>query len=92
MEKLLKLMQDINEKDKLDHFFYGFFIYNISIYILLFFFPLFISSIISFSLVFIIAFLKEVYDFYHPNHKFSIMDIVYTIIPGIIQTLILFYF
>ena len=68
------------QHDKLLHFFYGFFIFVIS--------DIFINDWYSIIPVFIIAIVKELYDKISKKGTPEIMDVVFTILPAIILTLI----
>ena len=66
--------------DKALHFMFGFLIFN--------FFTIFFGNILALIIITIIAIIKEIYDHYVPYHEMSIMDIIYGVVPGVIQTLI----
>jgi len=66
--------------DKILHFFYGFFIYAISL--------IFLDRYYDLIPVFIIAIGKEIYDKITKKGTPEVMDFVYTIAPSVILTLI----
>ena len=71
MEKLLKLMEIRN--DYMLHFFYGWLIVNIL--------DMFFDQKTYLIVIASIAIGKEVYDYFHPNHSFDLLDIVWTMLP-----------
>lgn len=81
IEKILIKASNI-DKDKLLHFFYGFITFNIA--------SIFLSFWFSLLIVGIVGILKEVYDCRDINHETSILDFIYTILPGAIQSLIFY--
>jgi hypothetical protein len=80
IENIFTYLSKINTHDKLSHFFYGFFIFNISLIFLSFFWSLAIVSIVALT--------KETYDYKIPNHESSILDFTYTVLPGVFQTVL----
>jgi len=81
-DKLFKTLNEILEKliiphDKTLHFVYGFLFFCV---VSLLFNPLtgLLSNII-------LAFSKEIYDYFAPNHKGSFMDVVFTLIPALLS-------
>ena len=72
--KIMKLIPH----DKCLHFVMGFIIFS--------FINLFIGLYISLGIVFLIATLKELYDYYDYG-IFNIVDVIYTIIPGFLLLL-----
>lgn len=81
METILKKMANIDH-DKLLHFFYGYIIFK--------FVSLFGCTLIAFGVVLTFAVFKEMYDYKHPDHEASFLDFVFTIAPGVVDTLISF--
>jgi VanZ family protein len=79
MEKILKKLANI-QHDKALHFMYGFIIFNLL--------TVHYSFIISLGIITFIAIIKEIYDYKIPGHEASIMDIIYGIAPGTIQTIL----
>ena len=65
--------------DKLLHSFYGTLIFAVQLF--------FVSHITAFFVVFTLAVLKEVYDYFMPNHTPDIFDIVATVGIPLILTL-----
>jgi hypothetical protein len=86
--KIFNTLNEILEKliiphDKSLHFVYGFlFFFVVSI--------LFNPTIGLLSNIFL-AFSKEVYDYFAPNHKSSFMDVVYTLTPAFLSYFLIFY-
>lgn len=79
IENFLKILASIPH-DKLLHFFYGYAIFKFS--------SLFVGVYIALGIVTIFAIGKEIYDYKHPEHDASFLDIVYTISVGVIESLI----
>lgn len=73
--KLKGIKLPIITQDKANHFLYGFFIYAIA--------SLVLSNPLSFGVVVLAAFAKELYDEYDYG-GFDYKDAIMTIIPGII--------
>lgn len=70
------------ELDKLMHFFFGFLIYVLLIQIIGNRY-----SVLAFWIVFIVAILKEIFDFFYKRSNFDLFDIAWTVLPA----LVLFY-
>lgn len=70
LEKILGTLNRV-PCDKVKHFAIGSLIFGIT--------SIFLSPINSFIILFIIATLKEVYDFYHENHTSEFWDFFSTI-------------
>lgn len=66
--------------DKALHFLYGHLVFN--------FLLIFLAPLIALLITAVVAAAKEFYDYKVPGHEYSFMDWVYTIAPGIIQTLV----
>jgi VanZ family protein len=87
-DKIFKTLNEFLEKliipyDKALHFVYGFlFFFIVSL--------LFNPTVGLLSNIFL-AFSKEVYDYFAPNHKSSLMDIIYTLIPALLSYFLIFY-
>ena len=82
IEQLLSWLSALNQPDKLQHFFYGYFIFKLS--------SLFAGVYIALVIVTIIAVAKELRDRKQPYHNASLLDIFYTILPGVIDTTIVY--
>ena len=63
-------------QDKANHFVYGFLIFI--------FFNLFLSDLISFSIIVFIALAKEIYDKVSKKGTPEILDFIFTILPAIL--------
>ena len=63
-------------QDKANHFFYGFLIFI--------FFNIFLSDLISLSIIVFIALAKEVYDKISKKGTPEILDFVFSILPAIL--------
>ena len=61
-------------KDRLQHFFYGFFLFKIALF--------FVAPIIALAIVFIIALAIEIKDI--KTSGFDVIDILFTVLTGII--------
>ena len=63
-------------QDKANHFFYGFLIFI--------FFNVFLSDLISLSIIVFIALAKEIYDKISKKGTPEILDFIFTILPAIL--------
>ena len=92
MEKLLKKLSSLH-KDKLGHFFVGFFVFVAS----LFFSSLFARDILAavFYAICITTFTavaKEIYDYFNRDkHTPEVADILYTVLPSVFITITVFW-
>jgi len=64
-------------KDRLQHFFYGFFLFKIALF--------FVAPIIALAIIFIIAFAIEIKDI--KTSGFDVIDILFTVLTGLILVL-----
>jgi len=71
-----KILNSLTIKaDKANHFIWGLIVFYIGVFITNIFYGAIICVVISF--------LKEVYDYYSPIHKFDWLDFIWSIIGGI---------
>jgi len=64
-------------KDRLQHFFYGFFLFKLALF--------FVAPIIALAIVFIIALAIEIKDI--KTSGFDVIDILFTVLTGLILVL-----
>ena len=92
MEQLFKLLDSLVSKDKLLHFFYGFWIMIVSLISYRFFYNLETAALSAFATTLLAATLKETYDLLHRSkHTPEWNDIVFTILPGLVIIILLTY-
>ena len=77
LENILSWMNTAVAPDKLKHFFWGYLIFKIS--------SIFVGSFLGLFIVLVIAMYKEGRDRKSPGHESSLLDIIYTISPAVID-------
>jgi len=89
IEKILRLMNDFIETDKLRHSFYGSVIFIMFSFITSFFITGINTFILSLIFTLIVATLKEMYDSRHSDiHTQDVKDVLFTVLVPLLFTLL----
>ena len=79
IEEVLKALT-FGQDDKLMHLIYGFLIFNIA--------NLFMPIYYALGVILTLAIGKEIYDYFTEGHTASFLDLIYGVVPSIIQVLL----
>jgi len=90
LESFFQKLNNLVPVDKLLHFFYGTLTFIFLVFFLSVFVTLKIALLISLTITTLIAFSKEMYDSFKANHTSDIYDFIFTVLTGVLITLIYF--